>query len=88
MFFSFSLPHWACVAMAHSLGKNDVLVSVPVEDPVDRAHRKRKLGGQMRVEPRKIGFWQDNRGGKGISSKHVHEVAADFSKEQSPPGQI
>ena len=55
MFFSFSLPHWARVAMAHSL-VNDVPVSVPVEDPVDRAHRKRKLGGQMRVDPRKIGF--------------------------------
>ena len=67
--------------MAHSL-VNDVPVSVPVEDPVDRAHRKRKLGGQMRVGPRKIGFWPDNRGGKGISSKHVHEVAADFLKNK------
>ena len=81
-FFSFSLPHWARVALAHSLGKNDVLVSVPVEDPVDRAHRKRKLGGQMRVGPRKIGFWSDSRGGKGISSKHAHEVAADFLKNK------
>ena len=33
--------------------------------------------GQCRIELKHIGFWPGNRGGLGINSHHVHEVAND-----------
>ena len=50
---------------------------VEVEDAADRAQRKRKYG-VIRVDPKKIGFWSGNRGGTGINSRHVHEIARDI----------
>ena len=50
---------------------------VEVEDAADRAQRKRKYG-VIRVDPKKIGFWPGNRGGTGINSRHVHEIARDI----------
>ena len=47
-----------------------------VEDAVDRAQKFRKQG-TMRVDLDEIGFWPSNRGGLGVSSHHIHEVAWD-----------
>ena len=76
-----------CVAakfgMAHSLantGDNDgvpMSEGVEVEDAADRAERKRNYG-TVRVPANKIGFWPGNRGGTGINSIHVHEIARDI----------
>jgi len=45
-------------------------------DAGDRAMTYRKPG-QQRVLVKEIGFWPNNRGTLGISSRHVHEVAWD-----------
>ena len=50
--------------------------AVELEDPVDRAMRKRK-GVAVRVDPKLIGFWPDNRGGTGVCSRHIHEIVED-----------
>ena len=69
--------------MAHSLAntgdKDGVPMSegVEVEDAADRAERKRNYG-TTRVEAKKIGFWPGNRGGTGINSRHVHDIAKDM----------
>ena len=47
-----------------------------IEDAGDRAQKHRKTG-LVRIPLDKIGFWQHNRGGIGINSHHVHEVAWD-----------
>ena len=48
------------------------------EGPGDRAQKKRKTAlGIVRIPLEKIGFWPENRGGMGLSSYHVHEVALD-----------
>jgi len=57
---------------------------VDVEDAADRAQRKRKHG-VTRIEPREIGFWPGNRGGTGINSKHVHEIARDIMLRKCRP---
>ena len=70
--------------MARSNGATDETQSalplasadLPQEDPADRALRKRK-SGEQRIPTDRIGFWPGNRGGTGISSYHVHEVAQD-----------
>ena len=48
----------------------------PVEDAGDRAQKHRKAG-LVRISLDRIAFWPDNRGGMGLSSHHVHEVAWD-----------
>ena len=45
-------------------------------DASDRASHMLKPG-QTRVPLEHIGFWEHNRGGLGVSSHHVHEVAHD-----------
>ena len=47
-----------------------------LEDAGDRAQKRRKMG-QMRISLDRIGFWDANRGGLGLSSDHVHEMAWD-----------
>ena len=47
-----------------------------IDDACDRAQTHRKPG-LVRIPLEKIGFWPSNRGGPGISSYHVHEVAWD-----------
>ena len=47
-----------------------------LEDAGDRAQKRRKQG-MVRIPLDKIGFWPDNRGGLGMSSHHLHEVAWD-----------
>ena len=58
-------------AASDSQGNTEVL-----EDASDRAQRTLKPG-QTRVPLEHIGFWEHNRGGLGVSSHHVHEVAHD-----------
>ena len=47
-----------------------------MEDASDRA-QKRSKSALTRVPLREITFWEQNRGGAGIISNHVHEVAHD-----------
>ena len=47
-----------------------------IEDAGDRAQKRRKMG-HMRISLDRIGFWDGNRGGLGISAHHAHEVAWD-----------
>ena len=47
-----------------------------IDDASDRAQKHLKPG-LVRIELDKIGFWSGNRGGLGISSHHIHEVAWD-----------
>ena len=56
--------------------------TVDVEDAVDRAMRKRKLGSQ-RIDLDRIGFWPDNKGGAGVSSRHIHEIAEDVMSNKT-----
>ncbi len=78
----FAFPR-AILVMAHSLANTGAEDGVPssegVEaiDAVDRADRKRTYG-TVRVPGNKIGFWPGNRGGTGINSRHVHEIARDI----------
>lgn len=65
-----SLLQAAMAASKH--GKREI----DIEGAADRAAKRRKHGEQ-RIPLRLITFWPDNRGGLGISSYHVHEVAAD-----------
>ena len=55
-----------------------------VQDPGDRAEAKRK-GVPTRVLLSKMGFYYGNRGGLGISSHHVHEVAHDCMTNKTKP---
>ena len=48
-----------------------------LEDAGDRAAKCLKSGGVHRRDLGTIGFHPFNRGGLGISSHHVHEVAFD-----------
>ena len=69
--------------MAHSLGNTGAEDGVPSSegvqemDAVDRADRKRKYS-TSRVPVHKIGYWPGNRGGTGINSRHVHDIAKDM----------
>ncbi len=47
-----------------------------LEDAGDRAQKQRKPG-LVRVDLDEIGFWPGGRGGLGVSSHHLHEVAWD-----------
>jgi len=47
-----------------------------LEDAGDRAQKHRKPG-MLRISLDKIGFWPGNRGGLGLASHHIHEVAWD-----------
>ena len=47
-----------------------------LQDPSDRAQQWREPG-LVRIPLNRIGFWPGNRGGNGICSYHVHEVAQD-----------
>jgi len=47
-----------------------------LEDAGDRAQKHRKHGF-VRIPLDKIGFWPGNRGGLGVASHHLHEVAWD-----------
>ena len=47
-----------------------------LEDAGDRAQKHRKPG-LVRICLDEIGFWPNNRGGMGLCSHHVHEVAWD-----------
>ena len=51
-------------------------IQTAIEDAGDRAQKRRKMG-HMRIPLDKIGFWDCNRGGLGISAHHAHEVAWD-----------
>ena len=46
------------------------------EDPTDRAQRRR-THSLIRIPLDKIGFWSRDRGGTGLSSHHVRQVAHD-----------
>ena len=48
----------------------------PLENASDRAHQLR-MPGEVRISLGQIGFWNQNRGGMGLSSHHVHEIAND-----------
>ena len=48
----------------------------PLEDPVDRAQKYRKVG-LVRLKIDQLGFHEWNRGGAGVIPYHVHEVAHD-----------
>ena len=48
----------------------------PIEDAQDRAQKCRKVG-TVRLKLDLLGFHPDNRGGAGILTHHVHEVAHD-----------
>ena len=54
------------------------------EDPLDRAMQYRK-NIITRLSLTKIGFWPGNRGGNGIGSWHVHEVAKDLMTNKVRP---
>ena len=47
-----------------------------LEDAGDRAQKHRKPGS-VRICLDEIGFWPNNRGGMGLCSHHIHEVAWD-----------
>ena len=55
--------------------------AVDLEDPVDRAMRKRK-GVAVRVNPKRIGFYPGNRGSTGVCSRHIHEIVEDCMKNK------
>ena len=46
-------------------------------DASDRAHKMRRMG-LVRIPLEQLGFWPQNRGGVGVISNHVHEVAHDI----------
>ena len=59
-----------CESQKHMKRQHDL------EDAGDRAQKQRKPG-MVRMPLNKIGFWPPNRGGMGVSTYHVHEVAWD-----------
>ena len=55
--------------------------SIALEDACDRALRKRKRVS-VRIDPDLVGYWPDNRGGAGVTLRHIHEVAQDLMKNK------
>ena len=53
-----------------------------LRSPVDRAEQYR-IANEQRIETDRFGFMDCNRGGLGISSPHVHEVAEDRMKNRT-----
>ena len=53
---------------------HDDMRRAPLEDACDRAHKMR-VPGDVRIKLEQIGFWNKNRGGMGLASQHLHEVA-------------
>ena len=53
-----------------------------LEDAGDRAQKHRKPG-LVRIPLEKIGFWPNNRGGLGVCSHHIHEVAWDCTANKT-----
>ena len=84
-------PGWNCSMSAPSRVKIEtkeeqdetVPETVDVEDVVDRAMRKRKLGDNARIDLDRIGFWPDNKDGIGVSSRHIHEIAEDIMNNKT-----
>ena len=55
---------------------DDVAVRLPLQNACDRAH-KHRVSGDVRIKLDQIGFWDRNRGGMGLASHHMHQVAND-----------
>ena len=55
---------------------------VPMVDPSDRAAKRMKYGIQ-RIPLDALGFWPENRGGLGLCSKHVHDIAKDIVQNKT-----
>ena len=62
--------------LARLLGSVHMKRPHELEDAGDRVQKHRKPG-LVRIPLDKIGFWPGNRGGLGVASHHVHEVAWD-----------
>ena len=56
-----------------------------LEDASDRAQKCRRKG-DVRIGLDRIGFWDENRGGVGVSAHHAHECAWDCKANKTKFG--